>query len=120
MHVKRFSDAEAYEAPNHFGCTSLRLAGFAADGPKDFWLGLSHFLPGGGAGPDASPLEKVYVVLSGNLIVRTGGKEESAGPMDTVYIPAGEEREIRNEGNDVATIIVAMPYPEGAAPGGAS
>ncbi len=120
MHVKRFSDADGYEAPNHFGCTSLRLAGFAADGPKNFWIGLSHFLPGGGAGPDASPLEKVYVVLSGNLTVRAAGREESAGPMDTVYIPPGEEREIRNEGNDVVSMIVAMPYPEGAATGGAS
>ena len=117
MHIKRFSAAEAYEAPNHFDCKSLRLAGFAAEGPKNFWVGLSHFLPGGGAGPDASPLEKVYVVLSGTLTVRAGGKEEGAGPMDTVYIPVGEEREIRNEGNDVVTIIVAMPNPAGAAPG---
>ena len=120
MHVKRFSAAEAYQAPNHFDCTSLRLAGFAAEGPKKFWVGLSHFLPGGGAGPDASPLEKVYVVLSGNLTVCADGKQETAGPMDTVYIAAGEGREIRNEGNDVVTIIVAMPYPEGAAPGGGS
>ena len=57
MHVKRFAAAEPYEAPNHQACTSLRLAGFAAGGPKNFWIGLSHFLPGGGAGPDASPLE---------------------------------------------------------------
>lgn len=58
--------------------------------------------------------------MSGNLTVRTGSREEIAGPMDTLYIPAGEEREIRNEGNDVVTIIVAMPYPEGATVGGGS
>jgi quercetin dioxygenase-like cupin family protein len=118
MLIKRFADATSYEAPNHQGCTSLRLAGFAETGPENFWVGCSHFLPGGGAGPDASPMEKVYVILSGKLTVRAGGEEEVAGPMDTVFIPGGEEREIRNEGNEVVTMIVAMPYPPGANPRG--
>ena len=117
MNIKRFAAAEPYQAPNHFDCTALRLAGFAAEGPENFWIGCSHFLPGGGAGPDASPLEKVYVVLAGELTVRVGDTTEIAGPMDTVFIPGGEQREIRNESNDVVTIIVAMPYPEGAKPG---
>ena len=38
-------------------------------------FGISHFLPGGGAGPDASPPEKVYYVLAGELTVIVGGKE---------------------------------------------
>lgn len=116
MDIKRFADAEPYEAPNHQNCMSLRLAGFVDNGPENFWVGCSHFLPGGGAGPDASPLEKVYVILSGELTVTAAGKTETAGPMDTVFIPGGEEREIRNNGNDVVTMIVAMPYPPGAAP----
>ena len=118
MFIKPFADAEAYEAPNHFDCTSLRLAGFADVGPENYWVGCSHFLPGGGAGPDASPLEKTYVILTGQLTVRADGKEEIAGPMDTVFIPGGETREIKNEGNDVVTMLVVMPYPE-AAPSGA-
>ena len=65
MLVKRFADAKPYEAPNHRDVRSLRLQGFEAGGPKNAWVGLSHYLPGGGAGPDASPLEKVYVVLVG-------------------------------------------------------
>ena len=28
MHIKRFEDAEPYDAPNHFGVTGLRLQGF--------------------------------------------------------------------------------------------
>ena len=42
---------------------------------KALIVGLSHFLPGGGAGPDASPPEKVYYVLAGELTVIVGGKE---------------------------------------------
>ena len=42
---------------------------------KALIAGVSHFLPGGGAGPDASPPEKVYFVLAGELTVIVGGKE---------------------------------------------
>lgn len=111
MQIKRFSDVQPYEAPHHFDCRGLRLAGFEEGGPENFWVGCSHFLPGGGAGPDASPLEKVYVILKGELTIRVDGKEEKAGPMDSVTIPGGEMREIVNEGNDVVTMIVIMPYP---------
>jgi quercetin dioxygenase-like cupin family protein len=112
MQIKRFSEAPYYEAPNHFDCKSMRLAGFSEGGPTEFWVGCSHFLPGGGAGPDSSPMEKVYVILSGQLTIRVDGKEQKAGPMDSVYIPGGEVREIVNESNDIVTMVIAMPYPE--------
>jgi quercetin dioxygenase-like cupin family protein len=114
VYVKRFADAKAYSAPNHYDVRSLRLQGFEAGGPTQSWVGLSHFLPGGGAGPDSSPLEKVYVVLSGTLTVRAGDRECTLGPLDSCCIPAGEIREVRNPGNDVATMIVVMPYPAAA------
>ena len=112
MIVKRFADAQPYEAPNHFGVRSLRLQGFEPGGPQKFWVGVSHFLPGGGAGPDASPLEKTYVLLAGRLTVRSGGAEVTLGSMDSCTIPAGEVREVKNAGNDVVTMLVVMPYPE--------
>jgi hypothetical protein len=34
------------------------------------------------------------------------------GPLDSCFIPGGEARAIRNEGNAVATMLVTMPYPE--------
>lgn len=111
MKIKRFHEAEPYTAPNHFDCAAIRLAGFEEYGPENYWVGCSHFLPGGGAGPDASPMEKTYVVLSGELTVYADGKVDKAGPMDTVFIPASQERKIINEGNDVVTMLVIMPYP---------
>ena len=112
MKVKRFGDAKPYTAPNHFDMRGLRLQGFEPGGPTKFWTGLSHFLPGGGAGPDASPLEKVYVVLAGEITVRCAGAETVLGPMDSCFIGPDEEREIKNEGNGVASMLVVMPYPE--------
>jgi quercetin dioxygenase-like cupin family protein len=113
--VKPFEDAEPYEAPNHRGVASLRLQGFAPGGPEAFWVGLSHILPGGGAGPDSSPLEKVYVMLSGRLTVTADGREVEIGPRDSCTIGPGTEREMVNRGNETATMIVVMPYPKVAA-----
>ena len=112
MKVTRFTDAKAYQAPNHFDMRSLRLQGFEPNGPKAFWTGLSHFLPGGGAGPDASPLEKVYVVVAGELTIVADGQEVLLREMDSCFIPGGEVRAVKNEGNAVATMLVVMPYPE--------
>src|SRR5580658_4704964 len=100
MHVKRFEDAKAYEAPNHYDMRALRLQGFELNGPSFSWVGLSHILPGGGAGPDASPLEKVYVVLSGTVTLRALGQEVTLGVFDSCFIPGGEVRELKNLGNN--------------------
>jgi mannose-6-phosphate isomerase-like protein (cupin superfamily) len=111
MEVRRFADAKAYAAPNHRNYASLRLFGLGAGGPQQFVVGLSHFLPGGGAGPDATPTEKVYVVLSGELTVIAGGKETVLRANDSCFIGPNEEREIINRGNDVVTMLVAMSAP---------
>src|ERR1700721_1752441 len=111
MEVKRFAEAKAYEAPNHRNYTSLRLFGLDAGGPNQFVVGLSPFLPGGGAGPDPSPTEKVYVILSGELTVIAGGKETVLKANDSCFIGPNEAREIINRGNDVCTIVVAMSSP---------
>jgi len=109
--IKRLAQASRYDAPNHFDVRSLRLQGFEEGGPRSLWLGISYFLPGGGAGPDSGALEKVYLVLSGRLTLRAGGEEIVLGPMDSVCIPPNLVREIKNEGNEVVTMLVTMPLP---------
>jgi mannose-6-phosphate isomerase-like protein (cupin superfamily) len=108
MQVKRFSDAKTYDAPNHRGCTPLRLFGVEAGGTQTLIVGVSHFQPGGGAGPDASPPEKVYFVLAGELTVIVDGKETVLKKSDSCVIGPNEHREIINRGNDVCTILVAI------------
>lgn len=114
MKVTRFADAKAYVAPNHFDMRSLRLQGFEPGGPENFWVGLSHFLPGGGAGPDSSPIEKVYVMLEGHMTVKIGDAETVLGPKDSCCIPANEVREVKNHSNAIATMLVVLPYPKPA------
>ena len=112
MQVKRFAEAKPYDAPNHRGCLPLRLFGAEAAGTQSLIVGVSHFLPGGGAGPDASPPEKVYFVLAGELTLIVGGKETVLRPNDSCFIGPNEEREIINRGNDVVTMLVAMSAPK--------
>jgi len=111
MHLKRFQDAQPYEAPNHFGVVGLRLQGFEKDGPRNQWVGLIQFLPGGGAGPDSTPFEKVYVVLDGEITVIVDGQETVLRKYDSCTIPPDEVREIRNRRNDVCVMLVVIPYP---------
>src|SRR6266403_2037948 len=111
MEVKRFAEAKTYAAPNHRNYASLRLFGLDAGGPKQFVVGLSHLLAGGGAGPGASPTEEVYVVLSGELTVIAGGKETVLKANDRCFTGPNEESEIVSRGNDVVTMMVAMSAP---------
>ncbi|MCI5098950.1 cupin domain-containing protein [Phaeobacter italicus] len=111
MHLKRFKDAQPYEAPNHHGCHGLRLQGFEEGGPTNQWIGFSQFLPGGGAGPDATPFEKVYVVLEGEMTVVVEGTETVLGAMDSCTIAPGELRTIENRSNLTCKMLVVIPFP---------
>ena len=115
MEITRFSDARAYTAPKHHDMRGLRLQGFDASSASFAWTGLSHFLPGGGAEMDSSPLEKIYVVLAGEVTIELAdGTVETLHAFDSCFIPGNEARAIRNQGNAVATMLVVMPYPEAA------
>ena len=111
MLINRFDEAQPYIAPNHRDVVGLRLQGFMEGGPTNQWVGLSQFLPGGGAGPDSTPFEKVYVVIEGEMTVIIDGKETVLKKFDSCTIPANEVREIENRRNDICTMMVIMPYP---------
>lgn len=114
MQVRRLADAHPYEAPKHFDCRALRLQGWEASDAQGFWVGLTHFLPGGGCERDATPLEKVYVVTEGEVTVVTDGGEVTLGPYDSCYLAPNEARSIENRTNKPASMLVVMPYPPDA------
>ncbi len=116
MLIKRYEDAKPYDAPNHWGIVGLRLQGFEPGGPTNQWIGFSQFLPGGGAGPDSTPFEKVYVVLEGEMTLEWDGQTAVLGPMDSCTIPAGQVRRIENKTNHVCKMLVVVPYPPGVKP----
>jgi mannose-6-phosphate isomerase-like protein (cupin superfamily) len=100
-------DVKPYQAPGHFGMVALRVQGKEETGAQDMWMGLSHFLPGGGATMGANNFEKIYFVLSGTITVTTRSAEKIVLKQhDSLYVPAGEEREIINSENVPASMLV--------------
>ncbi len=101
-----------YEAPGHFKMVALRLAGKDETGSEKFWMGMSHFLPGGGAewAYEDSPAEKVYFVIDGEITVKTKEQEVTVGPMEGVFLPPNEGREILNKTNKTVSMLVIVNY----------
>ena len=106
MQVTRIEDAQGYDAPRHHGVAALRLQGSDQTGTQRVIVGLSHFLPNGGAETSSSDAERVYVVLEGNITVTAGDVEVVLGPQDSCLILAGEKRSVRNATNRPASMLV--------------
>jgi glyoxylate utilization-related uncharacterized protein len=112
--MKKVSLAQVkpYAAAKHFNMTAMRLQGKEETGIQKFWMGLSYFLPGGGAewAYEDSPTEKVYLVLDGEITVKGKTGEVTLGPMDSLYLAPNEGREIVNKTNKPVTMIVVVSY----------
>ena len=110
--VVRFKDAHAYEAPLHDKTVhSMFLQHKLTGSEGENWVSISYYLPGARAEMSASPLERTYVVLEGELTVEFEDETVVLNPMDSVYIGPNETREARNDTNGIVTMLVVMPYP---------
>ena len=106
-------DAKPYSAPKHFDVTTLRLQGREESGAQKFWMGLSHFLPSGGAEFDASPTEKIYFVLDGEVTITDAHNQRIVlKAWDSIHIGPNEGRSICNETKRPASMLVVINYPE--------
>lgn len=112
--IKRaIEECKTYAAPNHFGMTAMRLQGKEESGAEKFWMGMSHFLPGGGAEYDyeTSPTEKIYFVLEGEVAIYTKDKEKIVlKKNDSLFIGPNEGRSLVNETNMPASMLVIVNY----------
>jgi quercetin dioxygenase-like cupin family protein len=109
MQVIGIEDAGTYQAPGHFDVRTLRLQGAEATPVENFTVGLSVFLPAGGCEMSTTPLEKVYVVVEGEVTIITESGEATLGPLDSIYLAPNEARAIENRTNKAATMLVVMP-----------
>ncbi len=109
MHVTRLDTAPAYDAPGHTLMHMLRLQGREAGPADQLWLGLSTLLPGGGTTLDASGIEKMYMVLEGEVVVSNGTEEATLRCWDSCRIAPGEARQLSNRSSRPAAILLAMP-----------
>lgn len=108
----QLKDVKPYQAPKHFNMASLKLHGTEETGATKFWMGMSHFLPGGGAeyAYEDSPTEKIYFVLDGEITVKSKTETFVLKKNDSIFIGPNEGREMINETNQVATVLVVINY----------
>ena len=108
MHVTRLADAAPYDAPGHDAMHMLRLQGKDASPAKSMWAALSYLLPGGGTTLKGSDKEKLYVVVEGDVTISNGDEDVVLGPLDSCLIERGEQRQLRNDTNRSAAILLVM------------
>lgn len=110
--VVRRDEAVKYEAPGHFDVRTTRLHNPTDVNDGTLVMGLSHFLPGGGAELAPANFEMVYYIISGEMTVTLVGeadKEEfvlQAG--DSVHFGKGTERACLNAGVVSAQMLTVM------------
>lgn len=109
MNIVRFDAAPEYQAPGHDRMRMVRLQGREAGPAETLWLGVSTIEPGGGTTLDASGLEKMYVVLDGEVTISNGHEQAVLRPWDSCRIAPNEGRALKNDTNRPATILLAMP-----------
>ena len=114
--IKRtLADLKPYDAPNHFKMTAMRIHGKEETGAENFWVGISTFLPGGGAeyAYEDNPLEKVYYMLEGEMTVTDKeGTKYVLQAGDSMSFPPNEGRHLINESNKAASMLVVINYPK--------
>ena len=73
---------------------------------------MTHFLPNGGAeyAYEDSPTEKVYVVLEGEVTIKTKTEDYILKKYDSIFLAPNEGRSIINETNMPATMLVVVNY----------
>ncbi len=111
MDVVRFHEAPPYEAPGHAGFCMFRLQGLEASPSVAMWVGLSVIAPGGATTLTASGLEKIYVVVDGEVTVGNGAEEAVLQALDSCRIAPDEMRLVRNNGSREARLLLAMQLP---------
>jgi quercetin dioxygenase-like cupin family protein len=112
MKLVKKGEGSPDQAPGHYGQAGITMLAAGKDTQRVSFI-ISHFVPGGGVNKGAAPGELIYYGLTGSLRVKSNNEEFVLGPGDTIYIPAGEEREFQAIGSDPTTILVAFsPNPK--------
>lgn len=109
MKVTRLADAKPYEAPGHYDMRALRLHNKDDVENGNITLGLSYFLPGGGASYGKAPVELIYFVVEGQMTVKTDEGTYDLQAGDSIHFAVGDGREsINNTGRPASMLVIAV------------
>jgi glyoxylate utilization-related uncharacterized protein len=93
MKKVELKNVKPYDPPKHFSITEMKLHDKESTGASNF-IGLSNFLPGGGAKYDEGPMEKIYFVFDGEVTIKTPKEEITLKPWVSILTGPGEGRRL--------------------------
>lgn len=104
--VTKVNESIKYDAKGHFDVRTTRLHD-NKDVEGNIILGLSHFLPGGGAEMAQSPKELIYYIVEGEMTVITeDNKEHKLIAGDSIHLSPFQGRSSMNTGCSSAKMLV--------------
>jgi quercetin dioxygenase-like cupin family protein len=104
--VTGVDESRNYEAVGHYDVRTTRLHDASEVGGV-ITLGLSHFLPGGGAEMAKAAKELIYYVTEGQMTVYTDDDQAhvlNAG--DSIHMSPNQRRGCKNTGHSAAKMLV--------------
>jgi len=114
--VSDYTVLRAADAPEYTGGSPSPFFGYGRPmGSEQLALnmrvlapGAAHVPPGGDPerGHSHVNIEEIYLVLDGELRMKLGDEVETLRQYDAVLIPPGTPRGARNEGDDVARLLM--------------
>lgn len=111
--VTKRDEAYKYEAKGHFDVRTTRLHDPQDVNDGTIVMGLSHFLPGGGAVASPANFEMVYYIAEGEMTVTMTADDGTETPYvlhsgDSVHFGKGTVRSCLNTGAVSAQMLVIM------------
>ena len=111
--VTRANESVPYEAKGHFDVRTTRLHNPEEVNDGTCVLGLSHFLPGGGAGMAPANFELIYYIVEGEMTVEMDdGQKYCLKKGDSVHMGKGTGRSSLNTGITSSQMLVIMIKPK--------
>ncbi len=102
-HIKQ-AEAPVFSTPN---AVMVGLAG-PSRGSAELSMWQVQLAPAAAGPAHRIDREQVYLVTAGAMTITADGEESHPVAGDTVIIPAGAVRQIRNQGDSAAQAIVCM------------
>ncbi len=106
-----------HDVPAHYDMKSLDIHGMEPEGFHNILiLGLSQFMPGGGAEKGEIKADVIYYMLEGEMTIRNAQGETIISAGDSVRFEKAEVREIVNRGTTTAKMLVIAGIPQANPP----
>jgi quercetin dioxygenase-like cupin family protein len=114
MKVRNYHKIEqrnAYSKEECVGCT-VRVGISVEDGAEQLAMRIVEIDPEGYSPCRSKPHEQAIFVVKGCGAVKVKESERTIGKDDVLFLPAGQEYQFKNTGDEKLTLVITIPQVE--------